>query len=111
MHGNIQAIDEYLQQEKIIFTQNSSPSELNYKRCHSIGAQPFEYHPYFQKRTHRYANQNRSAIKNADLKETYINFLLTMTITSHYSQVQHKLTHAYYLILQDRLLEAKKDCG
>ena len=75
-----------------------------YERLHSIGDEPFEYYPYFQKRTHRYANQNRSAIKNADLKETYVNFLIAMAITSHYSNPHHKLAHAYYLILQDRLI-------
>ena len=87
-----------------IYGQHQLTSQ--YERSHSIGDEAFEYYPYFQKRTHRYANQNRSAIKNADLKETYVNFLIAITISSSYSSPHHKLAHAYYLILQDRLVEA-----
>lgn len=73
------------------------------ERLFSIGNEPFEYYPYFQKRTHRYASQNRSSIKCVDLKETYIKFLMYLVASGTENDLDNKITYAYYLILQDRL--------
>lgn len=74
------------------------------ERLFSIGNEAFEYYPYFQKRTHRYASQNRSSIKCVDLKETYIKFLMYLISSAAENDPKNKIAYAYYLILQDRLI-------
>ena len=62
----------------------------------------FEYFPYYSSRTHQFANEAKSTIRNKQFKETYIKFLVT-SLLGVKNQSAFILAFAYYLILQDRL--------
>lgn len=70
----------------------------------------FEYFPYYSSRTHQFANENKSTIRNVQFKENYIKFLLHSVISIREKPAFYA-SYAYYLILQDRLKEAQQILG
>lgn len=64
----------------------------------------FEYFPYYSSRTHQFANESKSTIRNVQLKETYLKFLLGSVIGLR--EESFEVSYCYYLILQDRLRDA-----
>ena len=71
-----------------------------------IDTSVFEYFPYYSSRTHQFANESKSTIRNVQLKETYLRFLVTAIIGEQRAEDQDVVL-AYYLILQDRLRDAE----
>ena len=66
----------------------------------------FEYFPYYCNRSHQFANEAKSTIRNMQLKETYTKFLVGST--AGLRQKDFEVAFAYFLILQDRCKEAKE---
>lgn len=64
----------------------------------------FEYFPYYCNRSHQFANEARSTIRNVQLKETYTRFLVGSAVGLR--QEDFEVAFAYFLILQDRCKEA-----
>lgn len=66
----------------------------------------YEYFPYYCNRSHQFANEAKSTIRNIELKETYIKFLVGSV--AGLRQKDFEVAFAYYLILQDRYKEAEE---
>lgn len=62
----------------------------------------FEYFPYYSSRTHKFANESKSTIRNVQLKETYSKFLYLSVLKNQFNS-SLKLSFVYYLLLQDRI--------
>ena len=62
----------------------------------------FEYHPFYSSRTHMFSNQNKSKIKNVQLRNSYLK-LLFMGVLNNDCSPRFKITFVYYLLLQDRV--------
>ena len=72
-----------------------------------LTADVFEYFPYYSTRTHQFANETKSTIRNVQFKETYVKFLATSVVNCK-DPSSFSVSFAYYLILQDRLREAQE---
>ena len=66
-----------------------------------------EYHPLIQNRFHRFGDQAKSNILNADFKKTYAEFLWYLAYVPAPTS-DHYLQWAYYFLLQDRIEEARE---
>lgn len=62
LHLDLQAIQEFISQQ----TSNQS----------TFTPICFEYFPYYSSRTHQFANESKSTIRNIQFKETYLRFLV-----------------------------------
>jgi hypothetical protein len=72
----------------------------------SLESKMFEYFPYYSTRTHQFANESKSTIRNVQFKETYLQFLVNSVVNTQ-EPSSFAVAFAYYLILQDRLREAQ----
>lgn len=66
-----------------------------------------EYFPYYSSRVHKFLNESKSTIRVKEFKETYTKFLYSGIFERQFSCNKFKITFIYYLLLQDRLKEAK----
>lgn len=66
----------------------------------------FEYFPYYCNRSHQFANEAKSTIRNVQLKETYTRFLVGSAVGLR--QKDFEVAFAYFLTLQDRCREAEE---
>ena len=68
----------------------------------------FEYFPLNSNRAHKFMKESKSTILNKEFKNTYRKFLLSLLINeSERHTEKNQLALTYYLILQDRIAEAK----
>jgi hypothetical protein len=91
LHIDLHAIKEFI-------SQNSNQTAFN--------PISFEYFPYYSSRTHQFANESKSTIRNVQFKETYLRFLIGSTVGL--KQESFEVSYCYYLILQDRLRDANE---
>lgn len=91
LHGDMESIREMVRMD--------SNNQLN--------AEMFEYFPYYSTRTHQFANETKSTIRNVQFKETYIKFLVSSVVSIN-EPSSFAVSFAYCLILQDRLREAEE---
>jgi hypothetical protein len=92
LHLDLQAIQEFI-------SQKSSSQTTFAPVC-------FEYFPYYSSRTHQFANESKSTIRNVQFKETYLRFLVGSIVGLR--QESFEVSYCYYLILQDRLRDANE---
>jgi hypothetical protein len=67
----------------------------------------FEYYPYYSRRAHKFADENKSTIRVQEFRENYARFLFNGIFTSSTKHPHYALTFIYYLLLQDRIAEAR----
>lgn len=91
LHNDLSTIQEFI-------SQNSNQTTFT--------PISFEYFPYYSSRTHQFANESKSTIRNVQFKETYLRFLIGSTVGL--KQESFEVSYCYYLILQDRLRDANE---
>ena len=93
VHRDMESIKEFLQLEGNWFRKVERKLPI------------FEYHPYYSNRVHKFLNENKSTIKNAQFKNNYYGLLMVGLLNDNFSTA-FKLALVYYLLLQDRVDEA-----
>ena len=94
LHRDIKVIKEFLKLESNFFRKIERKLPI------------FEYHPYYSNRVHKFLNENKSTIKNAQFKNNYYGLLMIALLNNNFS-ASFKLALVYYLLLQDRIDEAE----
>ena len=69
----------------------------------TLGLPIFEYYPYYSRRAHKFADENKSTIRVKEFRENYAKFLFNGIFNNSTKEPYFVLTHIYYLILQDRI--------
>ena len=67
LHKDIQAIREL--------------AHSTYTASEKLEPAVFEYFPYYSTRTHQFANETKSTIRNVQFKNSYLDFLLASVIS------------------------------
>mmetsp|Transcript_37747 Transcript_37747/g.79870 ORF Transcript_37747/g.79870 Transcript_37747/m.79870 type:complete len:842 (-) Transcript_37747:138-2663(-) len=112
LHGDAKSCQELLSVESSLHQKLGPLFESALVSTSSLdGLAHLEYYPLINKRAHRLSEAGTSPpILNFQLRETYHNFLRAMArqVGKHFVDNEEKLRLSYYLLCQDRVVEAKK---